>query len=370
MVCKILFYGSFPKEGEQPFGGGEVGNMRTVRMLENAGYEVRKICKFKSGAKWGRTQKMITYPFRLFSGWMVFFFVLLSSSRKSLIHLSSFAGHNVFNDYVIMHIAKMLGYDVLYELRGGGAISYWETGAMLYRHMFAYVLRHACYIFIQGKENIPLITSVCNVPYYHYPNCVEDDFAPKVLAHKPADRWNLLFYGRLEEDKHVDLIVEAVAIVQKEVPNVYLTIVGQGHASYVNMVREKMERLLKPETHVLCPGCSHEELPHMLVDKHFYIFPSTQPLEGQSNSVTECMSFGVIPIASPQGFNRSTIGNDLLIVDSLTPEAYAKRITEIIQGGDYEKLSAQVRQRFIEEFAQRVVTDSTLAVYQKMLSQK
>ena len=207
MVNKILFYGSFPKEGKQPYGGGEVGNMRTVRMLEGAGYEVTKIRKFKSSARWGRHLKILTYPFRLLAGWIKFFCFLLFSSRRSVVHVSGFAGKTLLNEYVIMHIAKALGFNALYELRGGGAIAFWEKGAMLYKRMFVYILRNACHVFVQGQEIVPLIKSVSDVPCYHYPNCVEDGFAPGELPVKPKDRLNLLFYGRIEEEKHVDMIV-------------------------------------------------------------------------------------------------------------------------------------------------------------------
>lgn len=365
---KILFYGSFPKKGEQPYGGGEVGNMRTVRMLESAGYEVTKIRKFKSGARWGRHLKILTYPFRLLAGWMVFLCVLLFSSRKNLVHISGFAGATLFNEYVLMHIVKVLGFNALYELRGGGAIAFWEKGSKLYKRMFAYILKNAGYIFVQGKENIPLVESVSTVPCHYYPNYVEDGFAPQTLIPKPNDRINLLFYGRIEEAKHVDMIVEVASIVQRKIPHVYLYVVGNGKMSYLNIVRERMKSLLTQGTYSFRLGCSHDEIPRLLMDKHFYIFPSTQPLEGQSNSVTECMSYGIVPIASPQGFNTSTVGDDLLIVNQLSADEYADRIIGIIQSGSYEKLSGQVRQRYLENYTQKVVTENTLTVYRKILN--
>jgi glycosyltransferase involved in cell wall biosynthesis len=105
----------------------------------------------------------------------------------------------------------------------------------------------------------------------------------------------------------------------------------------------------------LLPGCSHDELKTVFADKHFYVFPSQQEREGQSNAVTEAMSQGVIPIASPQGFSRSTIGDDYLIVDELTAEAYAERIAEIIRKREIEKYSQFVRKRFLENYTEKAV---------------
>ena len=359
-------YASLPKKGQTPYGGGEVGNLRTVRMLQVAGYEVTTIRHKKSGSSWGRLHTLLSYPLRLFAGWTETFCKLLFSSRKSIVHLSGFAGVTIFNEYVLMHIFKGLGFRVIYELRGGGVIGFWENGSNSYKKMFHYLIEQACYVFSQGQENISLLQSITKTPIYHYANCVEEEFAPKKMPVKPADRINLLFYGRVEENKHVDLIVEAVSIIQKSLPNVYLSIVGNGKQDYIEHIKEMMNLLLIPNTYCYTPGCKHEALPALLEDKHFYIFPSTQPREGQSNSVTECMAYGIIPIASPQGFNRSTIGDDRLIVDKLDAEEYANRIIEIVKNEQVKELAHHVYTRFCENYTDSVVFNRTLTVYNEI----
>ena len=363
-------YASLPRKGQAPFGGGEVGNMRTIRMLRDAGYDVTTIRQRKAGATWSKKRILLSYPFRLFAGWSETFCKLIFGSRKSLVHLSGFAGKTIFNEYVLMHIMRMMGYRVIYELRGGGAMGFWENGSSQYRKMFRYLLNVACYVFVQGKENIPLVKSVSTTPVFHYANCVEDNFVSKHIPEKPTNIINLLFYGRVEENKHVDLIVEAAAKVQNTIPNVYLTIVGNGKADYVELVKNMMKSLLKPGSFTYISGCKHEDLPALLTDKHFYIFPSTQPREGQSNSVTECMAYGIIPIASPQGFNRSTIGDDALIVNDLTADAYANRIIGIINGGKCQYYSAKVFEHFRYNFTQDVVFKKTLEIYRKIINEE
>lgn len=367
MNKQVFFCGSFPKEGEQPYGGGEVGNMRTVSMLESAGYNVVKIRKRKSPANRGRILRLLSYPFRIMLDWGSVFCTLLFASRKSLVHISGFAAKNTFNEYVLMRMTKFLGFNTLYELRGGGAIIFWENGSYIYRKMFTSILNNAYYVFIQGKELIPLIESVSKVPYHYYPNYVQDEFVPENLAAKPKDRINLLFYGRIEEAKHVDMVVEIAAIVQRALPNVYLTVVGNGEKYYLTRIKECMDKLLIQGTYTYLEGCKHHEIPALLMDKHFYIFPSTQPLEGQSNSVTECMCYGVVPIASPQGFSVSTIGNEALIINQLSAEAYANRIIDIVRSGNYDEYSSQVHRRFLDNYTQKIVTERTLKVYQEIM---
>lgn len=359
-------YATLPKKGQIPFGGGEVGNMRTIRMLREGGYKIVTIRQRKANAEWGRMRVLFTYPFRMLMGWLEILWKMFFASRQGIAHLSGFAGKTIFNEYVVMHIMKLLGFRVIYELRGGGAIDFWEKGSTSYQKMFSYLLNKASYVFVQGKENIPLVESICDTPVYHYANCVEDGFAPISLPDKPYDRINLLFYGRCEENKHVDMIVETAALVQKSVPNVYLTIVGNGQQSYIEMLDKQMQGLLIPNSYSYHPGCRHEDLPSILLDKHFYIFPTTHPREGQSNSVTECMAYGIIPIASPQGFNRSTIGDNKLIVDELSADAYAGRITDLIRKGEMKKYSEFVRERFLDNYTESVVFERTKQVYEKV----
>lgn len=102
--------------------------------------------------------------------------------------------------------------------------------------MFDHLINNACFVFSQGQENIPMLNTISTIPTYHYANCVKDGFVPEKQLSKPNDRISLLFYGRCEENTHVDMIVEAAALVQKAVPNTFLTIVGNGQESYVDMI--------------------------------------------------------------------------------------------------------------------------------------
>lgn len=364
----VIFYGHLPKAGEIPIGGGEVGNSRTLRMLERFGYQLKVIRMQKPSLKWGAKLIKALYPLRVLSVIFRFTICLLFSSRKSIVHISGFAGVNVWSEASLMFIAKALGYFTIYEQRAGGAIQYYKEGSKRYRKCYGYILSHTDYIFTQGVENIPMMRKMTEKPVYHYPNCVEDSFAPSSLPEKPNDVLNLLYFGRVENTKHVDLIVKASSLIQKEYPNSKLTVIGGGFPDEISKVKSLMQQLLQKDSYTYIPGVSHDELGPMLKDYHFYIFPSTQPREGQSNSVTECMSFGIIPIASPQGFNSSTIGDDYLIVEDLTPEAYAAKAIEIVSTGNIGKYSKQILDRFNKKFRQSIVFEHTIKVYEEIFS--
>lgn len=352
----VYFTGTLPKKGEAPFGGGEVGNVRTIRMLQSFGYHVVSVRRSRSGAKESMIKKRLAFPFRVLSSILRWFFVLLFGHRKSSIaHISGFYGSTIIIEVLQVFIAQLTGYRIIYELRGGGASLFYEKGTRLYKNQFKYILNKADYLFSQGKENELLLKTVCNTPVIYYPNCVQQSFCPEKMPEKPVDKINLFFFGRIEKEKNPFLIVEIAALLQEQFPSITLTILGNGQNSIIARIESDMKAKLKAGSFQLLPGCEHEELKAIFADKHFYIFPSEQPREGQSNAVTEVMAYGIIPIASPQGFNRSTIGDNRLIVEELSAGAYADRIATIIKNREIEKYAHFVRKRFIENFSEQVV---------------
>ena len=365
----VYFTGPLPRKGQVPFGGGEVGDVRTVRMLESLGYQVVQVRKRRSGAADSRLKSMLSYPFRALSNAAGWFFVLLAGNRKDgVAHVAGFYGTAIRLEKVLVAMAKMLGYRTVYELRGGGAQEFYENGSGRYRKRFKDTLCKADYLFSQGKENEPLLHSLCGKPVFHYPNCVQEGFYPAEPPRKPEDSVNLLYYGRIEEEKNPMLVVETAALLQKMFSNIRLTMLGNGRKDLTAKVREKMEQSLAAGSYELLPGCEHEQLKALLPDKHFYVFPSTQPREGQSNAVTEAMSYGIIPVASPQGFNSSTIGDERLIVNTLSADAYADRIASIIRAGEVGEYSRFVRQRFLENYTEKAVAARLEKEYERIFN--
>lgn len=371
MKKKIVYFtGSLPNKGKVPVGGGEVGNMRTLRMLQSFGYETKVVRRIRSNAVDSKVKRIITYPFRFLLNFLHFFFVLICGDRNNgIVHIAGFYGPTISIECAQVFLAKLLGYRLVYEMRGGGADNFYDNGSEYYRKQFRFCIKKADYIFSQGKENEALLNNLCRTPVFYYPNCVQKGFYPESMPSKPMNKIRLLFYGRIEEEKNPLLIVEVAALLQKVYNNITLTIIGNGQSEILTQVKTKMKNSLSNGSYELLPGCEHDKLQSHISDKHFYIFPSVQPREGQSNAITESMSFGIIPIASPQGFNRSTIGDDRLIVESLRAEDYANRIKEIIVKDEIEYYSQYVRKRFIEHYTEDAVFKRTKEEYLKIFNE-
>lgn len=366
MENKVIFYGSFPQKGRSSYGGGEEGNFRTTKLLSSAGYDVRVIKKIRNKSSASGFTILITYPFRMIAGIVEFFIALFCNRKKAIVHISGFCGHTILNEFILLSIAKSLGYFTVFELRGGGANKFYSEGSTKYKKMFCWIVSHADYIFSQGIENKPLLDSIKIKPFFYYPNYVEADFIPAVIPEKPREKINLLFFGRVEIEKNVLLVVDIAEALQKQFSNITLTIIGNGKQEYVDAVKSRMKEKLAPGSFFYYDGCLHQEIKHHLEDKHFYVFPSQQEYEGHSNAVTEAMAFGVIPIVSPQGFSRTVVGHSRLVIDNYSVEDYASSISKIITNNEIDFFSSYVFDRVSQYYKDDVVGGRLRDVYKEI----
>ena len=359
----VYFFGSLPNGIEPYYGGGEVGNKRTVDMLRGFGYKVRVVRKLRCKATTPMFVKLLTYPFRFTAYVSAFLFLLIVGSRKAMVHISGYYGSTIFCEYILTEAANLLGYRIIFEIRGECVEAYRTMGCAIHRLCFARILRIPEIVFSQGVESEPFLRTFTDKPIFHYPNYVEADYLPPVLPQKPQGTVNLIYFGRIEAQKNVKLIVEAASILQQSI-DISLTIIGKGLHEYVGDVVSLMEQKLKPGTYSFISGYARIGIRNILLDKHFLIFPSER--EGQSNTITESMSCGVVPISSPKGFSRTVIGNDRLIINELSAQNYADRILEILANGSYSQLSQFVYERIKANYMQAVIEPKLREQYERL----
>lgn len=357
MTPRIYFFANFGHWDRQPYGGGEIGNRRTLGMMRQAGYEVHLIEKYNRVFKHTCTDSLVIVCLML---WNIikFFGVLLFSRRKdSLVHIVGFYGSTIYFESILVGISHLLGYHTIYEMRGGGATEHYENGTGCYCHTFAATIRRADAIFSQGEENRSLVDSIApGKRFFYYPNCVMQDFCPETYPPKPTERINLLYFGRISKQKNVKVVIDTFNILAAKYDNIYLDIVGNcTESAYAEEIMRHIDASEYANRITMHPACHHEKLKEHLSDKHIYLFPTTEPREGHSNALTEAMSWGLIPIATDMGFNRTIIGNDALIVENLSAESFAAAITRIIENGDIQALSKQAYQRIQDNYTERLV---------------
>lgn len=357
MTLRIYFFANFGNWSRQPYGGGEIGNRRTLRMMRQAGYDVYLIEKYNRVYKHTRTDAIVISCLMLLNV-IKFFFVLLFGRRKnSLVHIVGFYGSTIYFERILVGISHLLGYQTVYEMRGGGAVFHYQNDSERYRHWFAATIRQADYIFSQGQENKSLIDSIDQGKhFFYYPNCVMRDFCPKEYPSKPTNRINLLYFGRVAKRKNVDVVVDAFNLLAAKYSNIYLDIVGNcTEPTYAEEIKRRISASEFTNRITMHPACSHDRLKEHLADKHFYVFPTTEPREGHSNALTEAMAWGLIPVATDIGFNRAIIADDMLITKNLSPNSFASIIANIVDSRKIQEHSERTYHRIRSNYTEDIV---------------
>lgn len=371
MKNRIYFYANFGDLNKPPYGGGEAGNRKTLELFDKIGVETVMIPKFKHIDGSGLFVNLVKLWFSF--ACMVRYTITLTFGRRSgsVVHIAGYYVKRIEYEKTLLRIAKLLGYKVTYEMRAGGAIEKYNTFGSKYRKGFDYIIKHADHIFSQGLENIPLIKQIdSNAKIYYYPNYVMSDFYPVVYPIKEQGNINFIYFGRLSKKKNVHVILEAFEIISAKFACTTLTLVGNfADDNYQKKIESMIEQSLFRDRIFIRPACSRGELKEYLKDKHFYLFPSNEVGEGHSNALTEAMAWGLIPIASPQGFNRGVIGIKDLVVDNIEAEDFADHVIRIIERNEIEKYSKYVYERVQELYTDKQALSRIKEEYEKIFKE-
>jgi len=366
MTNRIYLFANLGDLKKHPFGGGEVGNRRTLCFLKEAGFDIVIIDKFKKVLERNLLKRIWMLILSLWN-YIEYCCKLLFARRKnSVVHIVGFYGTIVYFEAALVAAARILGYKVVYEMRGGGADLFYTNGNRIYKYCFDCCIKRANFIFSQGKENYSLIESIApGKRVFYYPNCVTDGFYPHSYPVKSTDRVNLMYFGRISATKNVDIVIDAFMLLAEKHDNVYLDLVGNcPEAAYAEHIRKRINESGYSDRLKLHPACNHDQLKEHLKDKHIYLFPTTEPHEGHSNAMTEAMAWGLLPVATAQGFNRSVVAEAGVIVEDLSSDAFANAIDDLILSGKIPSLSKVAYQRVMDNYTDAIVYRKLKEEYQ------
>lgn len=354
MVKKVIFYAPFG-EGlpDYKLGGAEKGAQRIYNILENEKLEIIKIKK-----------PYLDYGIVNFISLQLkaIFLItkLLITNRNILLYEVAFYGKNIYTEWLLGKIAKVTKNKFLYEPKNGSMISLYKSRTKIYRFFMKSTLKSADAIFAQGVEYIEFIDYLIKKEAIFVPNYVEDD---KIInfskSNKIFEPIRLIYVGRISESKNVDISIEILNDLISKGIDAHLDIIGGYHRDYKkildNLIQEK-----KLDNRVFFHGRrDFKYIRKYLIDSHFFLFPSTEEDEGQSNSLTEAMTFGVVPVASSNGFSRGVINNqELIISDAKSYADYSLVIDKIIKTKRWKTLSDDVIRRIEENYSESIVKSS------------
>lgn len=354
---KIIFYA--PVGNNVPdylIGGGEMGCRRTRHILgDEAGHEVITIDKAILGLGATNYIKMIIQSFIRITA-------LLLKNRDALLYVVGFYEKNLWYEWLLISIGKLLGHKTVYEARNGRLVkAYYEYGK-IYKFFMRSTLKKASLIICQGQEYVDfIVANNWNQNCVYIPNYVLNSKL-RPYAHRNTNGIiQLIYFGRVVESKNIRLMIETVHFLHiKNVP-VKLTLIGGYTEEFKAELDEKILKLNLPQSVVEFTGAKNfDVIADCLQKSHFFLFPSQEIKEGHSNSLTEAMAFGVVPIVSTAGFSAKIVDESCLVEEEINAEKYAEKVLFVLRNDLWEGLSHKMYDRVQKYYTQNSVNEKLI----------
>jgi glycosyltransferase involved in cell wall biosynthesis len=218
-----------------------------------------------------------------------------------------------------------------------------------------------------GSTSAMLRGRVLNV----IPSAVDlERFRPGIDANGPRADLRLegkrvaVFTGRLVSHKGVDVLLQALARLPKDV---VLVVIGAGPrlSSLVGLAR----RLGVGDRVRFCPAVSDEDLPRYLALGDVFVFPSQNRLEGFGLAVAEAMAVGLPVVIADMPGVREVIepGREGLLTEPLLAGDLAEKIRTLLDDPALAKQMGRAgRERAEARYALPIVARSLLSLYEAL----
>jgi glycosyltransferase involved in cell wall biosynthesis len=202
----------------------------------------------------------------------------------------------------------------------------------------------------------------------------------KELGLNPIGKY-VCFVGGIMERKGVDVLVDAFRIVEKQLPDVYLLLVGRDkyvqegfNDPYYHQFQRFVDNLKNSintddlSTKIIFTGLSDHVDAYLKVSNVF-VLPSRR--EGFGAVIIEAMSVGLPCIVSEMdGISSDIISNDIdgYIIKGFEREKYANRIIALLQDKELvEEIRLRARRTIEERYTLPFIADKYLTFYEHLL---
>lgn len=222
------------------------------------------------------------------------FILLLARERRVIIHVHSASRASFWRKSVFMAVGMLMKCPVILHLHGGGFARFYETecGAVG-RRLVRFFLDRAAFVIVLSDRWRAWVSGTTRNPRIA---CVPNPVAVVAERANTARRNQLLFLGRLERDKGIFDLLEAVSALRASIPDIRLVCAGEGN---LESVAEYAKRL-GIEDSVSLPGwIGPAEKQSLMSVATVFVLPSYA--EGLPMSLLEAMAAGVPVVATAVG---------------------------------------------------------------------
>lgn len=356
-IKRIYMFASFGDLSQPHAGGGQNSARRLRKTLESMGIEVKIFNRHWNHKSFSIYDSIRKYLFLIVDIILWGCFLLFKKRKYSPIIFLSYSGKLLPFDFAIGLISKILGYKIIYYLKGGGIYSSYQNRGFLFKSLFKMTLNIFDEVMGEGEKTLTLVKQCSNVRTYYLPNYIENEFTPSSYPIRNSDEINLIFFGRIDENKNILLIIDIFDLLCKKHPKSKLRLVGSGSRSYESKVRGRINHSSFRQSIIWTPRASHAEIKKLLPYQHFFIFPSSERQEGHSNALNETMAWGIVPIVSNHNFLPDLVGEDILVAKDYQVKSYVSIINNIIDNGLFSYYSELMYNKVKVNFTETIITE-------------
>ncbi|VAX29200.1 hypothetical protein MNBD_NITROSPINAE05-939 [hydrothermal vent metagenome] len=182
----------------------------------------------------------------------------------------------------------------------------------------------------------------------------------------PSEKPELIFWGRMEDEKGVWELLQALAIVAKKIPAIKLTLVGEG--SRLDNYKQQVRKLgLIPK--IIMPGWqSMDAIQQLVARAQVAVLPSR--IESFGLSVAEAQGAGVPVVATHAGALKEVVDDGVTgtLVEAEDPKALADAICRVLENEEKFRLMAEAgRESARQKYSWDLTAQKVIALYQQEL---
>jgi len=303
---RIALGGPYPQPGIR-VGGGELANARFHASLARRGLRVLALPKPQRQAPTFAAGLRHAFACLRYYATCA---VIARRRRCRLLQYRAFYDNLMPFEVLLALSCRLLRVPLVYVVSGGAFVATHVRRGRLYRAMVGLVLKRAAVVLTEGRRDQAWIAA--NHPeaacLHHVPNFVaqhDTARATAIASPPPGGALRILHASRLVPDKGVERSLALVATLRHLGLPVELHICGTGEPGYLASLHRMADD--HPDTR-FHGQLSQTELLRLMGDCHLFSFPSANPMEGQSNALTEAMSQGLVPVFTEAGFSDDVVG--------------------------------------------------------------
>lgn len=231
-----------------------------------------------------------------------------------------------------------------------------------------YVLSKVPNIVVCSPQMKELVRNMTNSKIHVIPNGIDFEDIPNIQSHKSIEHPSILYVGGLTKIKGVDILLNAVPLIIKKIPNLHIYITGSGPEE--DNLKKVVKRLNMEENVKFLGFIPEDEKYSYYKSVDVCVFPSLY--EPFGIVLLEAMGSGKPVVASNVGGIPFVVidGKTGLLFEPGNIDELAEKVIFLLQNGELRKKMGERGQERAKEFTWDKIAERMVEVYKEILSKQ